>query len=96
MRSGNEPVTARSPLRLRLGLGVWGLLWALGGTVAFALTGRTGWAIACGVLLLVVAADVVAVLRHVRQGAHYQPGPDVPPYEPCRTERRRRGGRDAP
>ncbi|MCB5183137.1 DUF6343 family protein [Streptomyces antimicrobicus] len=82
MRSGNEPVTARSPLRLRVWLGVWGLLWAVGGTVAFALAGRPGWAAACGVLTLLVAADVVMVVRHIRQGPHWQPGPDVPPYEP--------------
>ncbi|WP_228977940.1 DUF6343 family protein [Streptomyces sp. DH12] len=88
MRSGNEPVTARSPLRLRLVLGVWGLLWAVGGTVAFALLGRTGWAVACGVLALVVATDLVLVVRHLRQGARYQPGRDVPPYEPYRPEHR--------
>jgi hypothetical protein len=22
------------------------------------------------------------ILRHIRQGPHYQPGPDVPPYRP--------------
>ncbi|MFF8385359.1 DUF6343 family protein [Streptomyces kanasensis] len=88
MRSGNEPVTARSPLRLRLWLGVWGLLWALGGTVAFAVLGRTGWAVACGVLALVVVTDLVLVVRHLRQGARYQPGPSVPPYEPYRPEHR--------
>ncbi|GGQ25410.1 DUF6343 family protein [Streptomyces roseolilacinus] len=96
MRSGNEPVTARSPLRLRLGLGVWGLLWALGGTVAFALAGRTGWAVACGVLLVVVAADVVVILRHMRQGPRYQPGRDVPPYEPPYGPGRRSRWRGGP
>lgn len=34
MRSGNEPVTARSPLRLRFWLGVWGLVWAAAGTAS--------------------------------------------------------------
>ncbi|WP_374983573.1 DUF6343 family protein [Streptomyces fradiae] len=97
MRTGNEPVTARSPLRLRLGLGVWGLLWALAGTIAFALVGRTGWAIACGVLFLIVATDVAMIVRHMRQGARYQPGRDVPPFEASRPGRdgrpwRRRGG----
>lgn len=29
MRTGNEPVTARSPLRLRLWLSLWGLIWAM-------------------------------------------------------------------
>lgn len=82
MRTGSEPMTARSPLRMRLWLGIWGLLWTLGGTVAFAFAGRPGWAAACGVLWLIVTVDVVMVVRHIRQGPHFQPGRDVPPYEP--------------
>ena len=49
---------------------------------AFALAGRPGWAAACGVLWLVVTIDMTMVLRHIRQGPHYQPGRDVPPYRP--------------
>ncbi|NGO79751.1 hypothetical protein G6045_29445 [Streptomyces sp. YC504] len=82
MRTGSEPVTARSPLRMRFWLSLWGVVWAIAGTVAFALAGRTGWAVACGVLWLVITVDLALVLRHIRQGPHYQPGPDVPPYEP--------------
>ncbi|GAA2960797.1 DUF6343 family protein [Streptomyces enissocaesilis] len=82
MRTGSEPRTARSPLRLRLWLSLWGLLWAVGGTVALAAAGRTGWAVACGCLAVVVTADLVTVVRHLRQGAHYQPGRDIPPYDP--------------
>ncbi|MFI6036911.1 DUF6343 family protein [Streptomyces sp. NPDC051315] len=82
MRTGSEPRTARSALRMRLWLSVWGLAWAVFGTVAFALAGRPGWAVACGVLWLVITVDVVVVLRHIRQGPHYQPGRDVPPYRP--------------
>ncbi|MEU8530224.1 MULTISPECIES: DUF6343 family protein [Streptomyces] len=82
MRTGNEPVTARSPLRMRFWLSLWGLLWAAFGTAVFALLGSTGWATACGVLFVVVAVDMVMVLRHIHQGAHYQPGRDIPPYEP--------------
>lgn len=67
---------------MRLWLSVWGLVWAVGGTVAFALVGRTGWAVACGVLSLIVAVDLVVVLRRIRQGPHFQPGRDVPPYDP--------------
>ncbi|CAM5745164.1 hypothetical protein STAFG_6871 [Streptomyces afghaniensis 772] len=84
MRTGSEPTTARSALRARFWLSLWGLVWALFGTVAFTLAGRTGWAIACGALLLVVTIDLVIVLRHIRQGPHYQPGPDIPPYRPPR------------
>ncbi|MDX3689011.1 DUF6343 family protein [Streptomyces europaeiscabiei] len=82
MRTGSEPTTARSPLRMRLWLSVWGLIWAIAGTVAFALVGRPGWAIACGVLWLIVTVDLVVILRHIRQGPHYQPGRDIPPYQP--------------
>ncbi|MFI9120785.1 DUF6343 family protein [Streptomyces bikiniensis] len=82
MRTGSEPVTARSPLRMRFWLSVWGLLWAAFGTVAFVLVGRAGWAAACGVLFLVVLVDLVLVVRRMRQGPHWQPGRDVPPYDP--------------
>ncbi|MER5373462.1 MULTISPECIES: DUF6343 family protein [unclassified Streptomyces] len=82
MRTGSEPATARSPLRMRLWLTVWGLLWAAFGTVAFALAGRPGWAAACGVLWLVVTVDLTMIVRHLRQGPHYQPGRDIPPYPP--------------
>lgn len=40
MRTGSEPSTARSPLRMRLWLSVWGMIWALFGVVAFVATGR--------------------------------------------------------
>lgn len=82
MRSGNEPVNARSALRLRLGLGIWGLVWAGAATAAFALTEHPGWALLCGLIFLVAAVDVTLVTRHIRQGPHYQPGRDVPPYDP--------------
>ncbi|GGX60757.1 DUF6343 family protein [Streptomyces fructofermentans] len=82
MRTGSEPATARSALRARLWLSVWGLVWAVVGTTAFALTARTGWMIACAVLCLVVSVDLAVVVRHLRQGPHYQPGRDIPPYRP--------------
>ncbi|MGC9496630.1 DUF6343 family protein [Streptomyces sp. WG7] len=82
MRTGSEPTTARSALRARFWLSVWGLVWAIFGTAAFALTGRLGWALACGVLWLVVTVDLTVIIRHLRQGPHYQPGPDIPPYRP--------------
>ncbi len=82
MRTGSEPLTARSALRTRFWLSVWGLVWALFGTAVFALVGRTGWAVACGVLAVVVAVDMGFIVRHIHQGPHYQPGPDIPPYNP--------------
>ncbi|MFD7029852.1 DUF6343 family protein [Streptomyces sp. NPDC059917] len=82
MRTGNEPVTARSPLRLRFWLSVWGLLWAAAGTAAFAAAGQPAWAAVCGAFLLLVSVDMAMIVRHIHQGPHYQPGRDVPPYEP--------------
>ncbi|MYS48782.1 hypothetical protein GTW46_01635 [Streptomyces sp. SID6013] len=82
MRTGSEPATARSALRARFWLSLWGLVWAIFGTAAFALTGRFGWALACGVLWLVVTVDLTVILRHIRQGPHYQPGRNIPPYLP--------------
>ncbi|MFF9182138.1 DUF6343 family protein [Streptomyces misionensis] len=84
MRTGSEPATARSALRARLWLSVWGLVWAVFGTALFALVGLPGWAAACGVLLLVIVVDMAVIVRHIRQGPHYQPGRDVPPYQPPR------------
>ena len=91
MRTGSEPSTARSPLRMRLWLSLWGMIWAVFGLTAFVLTGHAGWAAACGVLLVVTVTDFCFVVRHIRQGSHYQPGRDVPPYEPDRGERGRPG-----
>ncbi|MFF8998457.1 DUF6343 family protein [Streptomyces achromogenes] len=82
MRTGSEPATARSALRARFWLSVWGLGWTALGTVAFALAGRPGWAAACAALWLVTTVDLAVILRHIRQGPHYQPGRDVPPYQP--------------
>ncbi|WP_171167726.1 DUF6343 family protein [Streptomyces sp. I05A-00742] len=87
MRTGNEPITARSPLRLRCGLAVAGLVFCGAGAALFALTDHPGWAAAFAALALVTIVDLIVVVRHIRQGAHYQPGRDVPPYEPVRDRR---------
>ncbi|MFF7496629.1 DUF6343 family protein [Streptomyces rubiginosohelvolus] len=81
MRTGSEPATARSPLRMRLWLSLWGTAWALFGLVAFAMNGRPGWAAACAVVLLLAVVDLCVITYRMRQGPHYQPGRDVPPYE---------------
>lgn len=82
MRTGNEPSTARSPLRMRLWLSIWGTAWATFGLIAFLVAERPGWAAACGVLLLITVTDFFLVIRRMRQGPRYQPGRDVPPYDP--------------
>ncbi|MEU9114004.1 DUF6343 family protein [Streptomyces sp. NPDC048483] len=84
MRTGNEPLQARSPLKIRCGLAFWGLLWAIAGAVAFILAGRPEWAAACAAVALLAATDLVVVIWHIHQGPHYQPGKDIPPYEPDR------------
>ncbi|MFI6346842.1 DUF6343 family protein [Streptomyces sp. NPDC050560] len=82
MRTGSEPATARSALRMRLWLSVWGLLWFGGGTAAFAVVGRVGWAALCGALALVALVNLAVVVHRMRQGPRFQPGRDVPPYLP--------------
>ncbi|MFJ5677302.1 DUF6343 family protein [Streptomyces sp. NPDC093097] len=82
MRSGDEPLHARSPLRMRCALALWGLLWTTAGAVAFVSAGRPQWAAACAALAALAATDLAVVIRHIRQGPHYQPGRDIPPYEP--------------
>ncbi|MFD7764575.1 DUF6343 family protein [Streptomyces microflavus] len=89
MRTGSEPATARSPLRMRFWLSLWGTFWALFGLLAFSLTGRPGWAVACAVLLVLTVLDLCVVTYRMRQGASFQPGRDVPPYEPDRGGRPR-------
>jgi hypothetical protein len=81
-RTGYEPTQARSPLRLRLGLAVCGLVWGIAAAVGFAAFGQPGWAAFCAVIAAVAAADCAIVVRHMRQGPHYQPGRSVPPYRP--------------
>ncbi|MFJ9408720.1 DUF6343 family protein [Streptomyces sp. NPDC101393] len=103
MRTGNEPLQARSPLKIRRGLALWGLLWAVAGAVAFVMAGRPEWAAACAAVAVLAAMDLAIVIRHIHQGAHYQPGKEIPPYEPDRgrnsafgrssTTGRRRGTR---
>ncbi|UNO42677.1 DUF6343 family protein [Streptomyces sp. MST-110588] len=91
MRTGNEPLQARSPLRMRRVLALWGLVWAAAGAAAFSVAGRPGWAAACALVAVVAAVDLVIVIRHIRQGPHYQPGRDVPPYEPAHAPKEEDG-----
>lgn len=88
-RTGSEPVQARSPLRLRLTLAVCGVVWATVAAIGFALAGQPGWTGVISAIGALALADAVVVIRHIRQGPHYQPGRDVPPYRPAETRRRR-------
>ncbi|MFL6115431.1 MAG: DUF6343 family protein [Catenulispora sp.] len=85
IRSGDEPMHARSPLRMRLTMALIGLASALGGVVFFLTQHATGWVIACAAIGVLAFADVLVVVHHIRQGPHYQPGRDIPPYRPVET-----------
>ncbi|MYS18894.1 hypothetical protein GA0115240_10167 [Streptomyces sp. DvalAA-14] len=89
-RSGSEPTQARSPLRLRLGLALFGVVWGAGAAFGFAWAGEPGWAALLAFIGFLAAVDAVLVIRRFRQGARYQPGRDVPPYDPHERHKRRR------
>jgi Family of unknown function (DUF6343)/Protein of unknown function (DUF3099) len=82
IRSGDEPAHARSALRLRLWLTVFGLANAVAGVIVFDLLGSAPYVIGFVLLGLVSLVNLAVVARHIRQGAHYQPGRTIPPYRP--------------
>jgi Flp pilus assembly protein TadB len=92
IRSGDEPIHARSPVRLRLGLALFGLVTTAVAAVLFVVVGQAGVAIAFAVVAVLAAVDAVVAAVRIRQGPHFQPGPDVPPYRPVdrHPERRER------
>lgn len=94
-RTGYEPVQARSPLRMRLALAVCGVVWGAAAAAGFAVYHQTGWAALCAVIAAVACLDAVLVIRHIRQGPHYQPGRSIPPYRPVDPGTGRRRGGDA-
>lgn len=93
MKTGDEPLHARSPLRLRLSLASFGLLCAVVGAILFAGVGFTAGVVACAVLGVIAVTDLVIVIVRIRQGPHYQPGKSVPPYSPATEPKRRPGDR---
>ena len=82
IRSGDEPMHARSPLRMRLTMALIGLASAIGGVVFFITQHAVGFIVFCAVVGLAALVDAVVVARHIRQGPHWQPGRDIPPYRP--------------
>lgn len=87
-RTGSEPVQARSPLRLRLRLALCGVVWGAAAAVGFALAHQPGWAAFVALVGAVALVDVIVVIRHIRQGPHWQPGRGIPPYRPVEPDRR--------
>ena len=96
MRTGDEPSHARSPLRARLALAGFGLVFALLAAAVLAGMGHTGVALAFAAVGVLAAVDLVVIVVHLRQGPHYQPGPAVPPYRPVPAERAGRSGEPQP
>ena len=96
MRSGDEPEHARSPLRLRVGLAGFGLAAALVAALVVHSVAPGAIVIVFLVIALVAAVDLIAVGRELRQGPHFQPGSDVPPYRPVNPEPRTRRPRAPP
>jgi hypothetical protein len=90
MRSGTEPMTARSPLRLRLGLACFGVLIGAAAAVGTALAGQAPLAILFAVIAAAACVNVAVVIIRIRQGPRYQPGRDVPP-QPAERAARPRG-----
>jgi len=64
-------------------------MWGIAAAVGFAVFAQPGWAAFCALVAAVAAIDVVVVIRRIRQGPHFQPGRDVPPYRPVEQPRRR-------
>jgi fatty acid desaturase len=85
-RSGDEPLHARSPLRLRLGLAGVGLACAIAGIVVFVLVHVPSMVGIFAALAVIALVDAAVVMRHLNSGARYQPGPEVPPYEPSHAD----------
>ena len=85
MRSGDEPGHARSALRLRLGLAGFGLVTALVAAAVVHSVAPTEIVVLFLVVALIAAIDLVVVSRHIQHGAHFQPGPEVPPYRPVES-----------
>ena len=87
IRSGDEPMHARSPLRMRLTMALIGVASAVGGVIFFATQHAVGFIVFCAVIGLAALVDALVVARHIRQGPHWQPGRDIPPYRPVEGPR---------
>ena len=82
VRTGDEPAHARSPLGLRLALTITGtVLWAVAAAVMLA-SGMPVPGEIFAVIALLSALNAAFVVHRIRQGPHWQPGRDTPPYRP--------------
>jgi len=83
VRSGDEPMHARSPLRVRLISALVGVVVAGGLALRTAQLHRTAWAVLFTLVAVGALANAAVVVRRLRSGPHFQPGSDVPPYRPA-------------
>jgi hypothetical protein len=72
---------------MRLGLAVFGIVAALIGALVVREVAPVGVVILFVAVALIAGVDAVVVTRQLRQGPHFQPGPQVPPYRPVEPER---------
>lgn len=87
VRSGDEPLHARSPLRLRMILALTGLANGIAGILVFLLLLPSLPLVGLFAVVFVGSLVNIAVVAHrIRQGPHYQPGPGIPPYRPVQSE----------
>jgi hypothetical protein len=87
VRSGDEPLHARSPLRLRMILALTGLANGVAGILVFLLLLPSLPLVALFAVVLAGSLVNIAVVAHrIHQGPHYQPGPGIPPYRPVQAE----------
>lgn len=72
-------MTARSPLRLRLTLAIFGVLASAAAAIGLALTRHSGLAVVFAVIAAAACLNIIVVVVRIRQGSRFQPGRDVPP-----------------
>lgn len=83
-------MTARSALRLRLGLAVFGAAASAAAAVVLGILGYTSLAVVLGVVAAIACVNVAVIAVRIRQGPHFQPGRDVPPLQAERPPHPRR------
>jgi len=86
VRSGDEPLHARSPLRLRMILALTGLANGIAGIIVFLLLHSTPLVVLFALVFVGSLVNIAVVAHRIHQGPHYQPGPGIPPYRPVQTE----------
>ena len=87
VRTGDEPMHARSALGLRLGLTLAGLVCWAGAAVFMLIVGERVIAAVFAAVALLAGVNAAVVVHRMRQGPHWQPSRTTPPYRPLPKER---------